>query len=61
MLSLAQSDSEQCGRHIPARVSPANFDTIHFISFYFQNPIVAALDAVIFIADLITYAATPPD
>jgi len=59
--SLAQSGSEQCGRHTPARVSPAVFDTVHLISFCFQNPVVAMFDAMFFIADLTIYAATPPD
>jgi hypothetical protein len=40
------------------RVSPANFDNINV---FFQNSIVAILDTKIFIADLITYAATPPN
>ena len=31
--SLAQSGPTQCSRHTPARVSPLNFDTIHFILF----------------------------
>jgi len=34
---------------------------IHFISFCLQNPIIAVLDEMFFNADLITYAATPPD
>jgi hypothetical protein len=41
-------------------VSPNNFDAIHFISFSFQNSIVAVLGVMIFIADLTIYAATPP-
>jgi hypothetical protein len=42
-------------------VSPTNFGTIRFISFRFQNPIAAVLEAMFFTADLITNAATPPD
>jgi hypothetical protein len=48
-------------RHTPSRVSLVNFNTIHLISFCFQNPIVRLPDAMFFIADLITYTATPPD
>ena len=42
--SLTQSYSKQCHRHIPTRVSPANFDP--FICF--QNPVVTVLDAMFF-------------
>ena len=34
--SLAQPGSEKYSRHTPARVSPINFDTIHYI--LFSNP-----------------------
>jgi hypothetical protein len=35
--------------------------SISFISYYLHKPTVAVFDAMFFIADLITYAATPPD
>jgi hypothetical protein len=47
--------------HTPARVSPANFNTTYSNSFSIQNSIFTTFDATLFIADLITYAATPPD
>ena len=47
--------------HTPARVSPTNFNTTYSISFCFQNSIFTIFDAMLFIADLIIYAATPPD
>jgi hypothetical protein len=57
--SLTQSTSEQCNIHIhtPTRVSPVNFDTIHFV---LGNPINTVLDTLLFITDLLIYAATSP-
>jgi hypothetical protein len=55
--SLTQSTSEQCNVHTPIRVSPANFDTIHFAS---ENHINTVLDTLLFITDLLIYVATSP-
>jgi len=47
--------------HTPASVSQTNFNTTYSISFSFQNSIFTTFDAMLFIADLIKYAATPPE
>jgi len=54
--SLTQT-AEQCNMHTPTRVISANFDTIHFV---LENPIITVLDKLLFITDLLIYAATPP-
>jgi len=55
--SLTQSTAEQCNIHTPTRVSPASFDTIHFV---LENPIITVHDILLYITDLLIYAATSP-